>query len=168
MITHFQWRASRDAGGLLFLLALAFALFVGCDRPSQDHGHAHAQPHHHAAPRGGTVVTLGNEEYHLELVRDRDAGQLTAYLLDGHLDHHIRIKASAFALEARLPDGAETLEFRAQTNRATGETVGDTATFVAEADWLRTTPAFEATLVELEVRGRTYRSIHFRFPEGHH
>jgi hypothetical protein len=58
------------------------------------------------------------------------------------------------------------LTLKAVANNATGETVGDTALFEAQADWLKTTPAFNAVIKELAVRGNKYQSIVFSFPKG--
>ena len=38
--------------------------------------------HEHHAPHGGTPVVLGDEAYHLELVRDPAKGKLQAFVLD--------------------------------------------------------------------------------------
>ena len=41
-----------------------------------EHAHAHEGPHH------GSIVELGNEEYHAEIVHDDATGTVTVYLLD--------------------------------------------------------------------------------------
>ena len=109
---------------------------------------------------------LGNEAYHLELVRDAAVGKLTAYVLDGELENFVRVKAGSFDVVAKLDGGSRLLVFRAVANSATGETVGDTSQFEAQADWLKTTATFDATLAALEIRGTTYAAVAFNFPKG--
>ena len=122
--------------------------------------------HEHHAPHGGTAVVLGNESCHLELVLDAPAGRLTAYVLDGELENFIRVKAPAFEVVATIGGEKRPLTFRATGNPATGETAGDTAQFEAQADWLKTTPAFDAVLSSLAVRGTTFTAVGFNFPKG--
>ena len=45
-----------------------------------DDGHDHA--HSSEGPHGGSLIELGNEEYHAELVHDEQAGTITIYVLD--------------------------------------------------------------------------------------
>lgn len=51
---------------------------------SKEHDHAsHEGAHHHygLGPNGGSVVELGEDEYHAELVFDHDVHAITVYLL---------------------------------------------------------------------------------------
>ena len=66
-------------------------------------------------------------------------------------------------------DGApQTLTFRALENAATGERVGDTSAFAAQADWLKTVKQFDAMIPALEVRGATFTNVSFAFPKKSH
>ena len=147
----------------LIILALTAGLLAGCGEkpaPAPESKAAPKPPHH------GTPVVLGNEEYHVELVLDPATGKLQAYILDGELENFIRIPAESFILAAQLPGGAQSLVLKAVANRATGEKVGDTALFEAQADWLKATPTFDAAIEELTVRASTYRHVAFNFPKG--
>jgi len=154
------------------LRSLAFAAVIaafptGCSKtepppPATERAHHHA----HTPPHGGTPVELGNEEYHLEFVRDAAAGTLQAYVLDGHLDRFIRIPAASLELAVRFAGQEDTLLLRAVTNTATGETVGDTALFEAQADWLKSHGDFEAVLKAITIRTKTYTNVMFNFPKG--
>jgi hypothetical protein len=155
----------------LFRLPILLALFVGvwsgCDRKPQDApGQATARHHEHKPPHQGTPVVLGSEEYHVELVVDRPAGKIQAYILDGEMENFVRIQAESFEVRAALPDGPKTLALKAVPNNATGEKTGDTSMFETRADWLKTNATFDATLPELTVRGRAYRNVPFNFPKG--
>ena len=122
--------------------------------------------HQHKAPHGGTPVVLGNETYHLELVREAGAGILSAYILDGEMENFIRVKAPSFEVVATVGGGKRALTFKAVANTATGETVGDTSQFDAQADWLMSTAAFDAVLTSLEIRGTKFEQVTFNFPKG--
>ncbi len=149
------------------LLAISLVLVGGCSEksaptapPETTHKHEHIPPHH------GTPIVLGKEEYHVELVRDSAAGKLQAFVLDGELENFIRVQQTSFEVSAKLPEREEVLVFRAIPNNATGETVGDTSLFEAQAEWLKATTTFNGVLKELLVRGKAYEQITFNFPKG--
>ena len=147
------------------VLGLAVGLFAGCDRQPSPAPQQTSVPHHeHKPPHHGTPVVLGKEEYHLELVLDAPAGRLQAYILDGELENFVRVPAESFAVSAMLPGKEEVLTFKAIGNNATGEKVGDTALFEAQADRLKTNTAFDAVLRQLTVRGTAYENVTFNFP----
>ena len=137
----------------------------GCSRSDNHAAASAAHAHEHNPPHGGTAVVLGDENYHLELVHNPAAGVLTAYVLDGHMENFIRTNVTSFEAVARVAGEARTLTFRAVANAATGETVGDTSQFEAQADWLKTATRFDGTLKNLTVRGTAFNDVAFRFPE---
>jgi hypothetical protein len=147
------------------LFALSLALVVGCGE-KHDHASAGGHSHHHEPPHGGTAVTLGNEEGHLEFVRDAATGKLTAYLLKPHMTGFWRTPVTQFEIAARVAGKTETLSFKAVANAATGETIGDTAQFEAQAEWLKATSRFDATLIELALPGKSFKAVSFNFPKG--
>lgn len=148
----------------VFALALA-----GCGPHEHNHDHDHdghdhgAHVHSHEAPHGGAPVVLGDEAFHLEFVRDAEAGTLSAYVLDGHMENFVRVTNAAIAL--RIQDG-EPLALAAIANTATGETVGDTSQFQARAEWLLTTSNFTAIIPAITIRGTTFTNVSFSYPEG--
>ena len=111
---------------------------------------------------------LGDEEGHIEFVRDAAVGKLTAYLLKPHMSGFWRTSVMQFEVAAKVGEKTERLIFKAVGNAATGETVGDTAQFEAQADWLKTTDKFAATLMELNLNlpGKTFKAVAFNFPKG--
>lgn len=149
-----------------FLFAFALLLGAAACSKQQDHTTAHAHHHEHVAPHGGTAVILGNEAYHLELVRDPAAGTLTAYVLDGHMENFIRMEAASFEVAASVNGATHLLLFRAVANSATGESVGNTSQFEAQADWLRSTAAFDGVVKRITIRGTTLADVSFSFPAG--
>jgi len=161
----------KSALGIRFVAILCAGLagwmLCGCHKETS--GPQKAQPppkHEHKPPHGGTPVVLGREEYHLELLLDAAAGAMQAYVLDGEMEEFVRVPAASFEVTAQLPGGYQTLVFNAVPNRATGETVGDTSFFTAQAGWLKTAKNFDALLKELKVKGTVYENVAFNFPKG--
>ena len=155
------------------LAAFAALLFMGCSNRSTNsahddsgHDHDHAQHHHHEPPHGGTAVVLGDELYHLEIVRDAEAGLLTCYVLDGHMEHFVRLEQPEITMTVSQDDDETVLTFKAIANRATGETIGDSSTFRAEAEWIKSVSSFKATLPQIQIRGSSFGDIRFSFPQG--
>ncbi|HJN89733.1 MAG TPA: hypothetical protein QGG93_05315 [Verrucomicrobiota bacterium] len=138
---------------------------AGCGGSHND-GHTHAAPHHHDPPHGGTGVTLGDEEAHIEFLADAAVGTVTAWFFSPHMERYLRIKAESFEVLAKLPGGDARLTFLAVANAGTGETVGNTSQFVAGADWLSNVESFDAVLPEVTVGGRIYRNVAFNYPKG--
>lgn len=98
-------------------------------------------------------------------MRDAATGRITAYVLDGHASEFIRARTPAFEIVATVGGEKRPLPFRAIANPTTGETVGDSSQFEAQADWLRTTAAFDGVLTALEIRGMKFEQVAFRFPK---
>lgn len=168
------------------LLAVAVAVILGC-RDSHDHDHdgdhvhadgsthahgdgAHSHGdeggHAHTAKFGGTLVELGEHQYQMEVVRDAQTGKMKAWLMDGHAENYVRVKTGGFDVAASVGGKTETLSFLAMPNSATGETVGDTSYFEAQADWLKAAAEFDAQIVSLDVRGARFANVKFNFPKG--
>ena len=136
--------------------AIVLLILNGCSRPASS---TSAGSHTHQSPHGGTLVEIGEHAYNLELVRDPAAGKLTAYVLDGHAENFIRITAPSFDLIAFTGGEKRPLSLRAVANTATGETVGDTSQFEAQADWLKTTAEFPGEIPALEIRGTRFQKV---------
>ena len=145
-----------------FLSALALlALAAGCGRQETGHDHAARAGHAHTAPHGGTLVEVGAHAFNLEFVRD-PSGKLSAYVLDGHAENFVRLKAPSFDLVLTAPE-ARTVTFRAVANPATGETIGDTSQFDA-ADAPKAGTPLQGKVPSLEIRGATFRDLAVRLP----
>lgn len=155
-----------------FIAVLLLSGLAACSKQapvaaeSHDHDHDHKHQHEHHAPHGGTVVVLGKEAYHLELVRDAATGTLTAYVLDGEMEKFIRIPAPTIEITATVAGSARSLVLSAAASAMTGETAGDTSQFTAQAEWLKDTAAFSAVIPALEIRGEKFTAVAFKFPEG--
>jgi len=152
---------------LAIFVMVASLIMAGCGRRKDEEADApRVHKHEHVPPHGGTAVVLGDEFCHVEFVRDRAAGRLQAYVLDGELENFIRVVQPSVGLEVRMGGESRMLALSAVANTATGETVGDTALFEVQAEWLKTTPEFNAVLKALAVRGTRFENIAFNFPRG--
>ena len=149
------------------LLSASIGMLAGCgentSKPSEQKA---PTKHEHKPPHGGTPVVLGSEEHHVELVLNPAEGKMDAYVMDGELENFQRISAESLRLAVSLSGQQETLLLKAVPNTATGEKVGDTSMFEAQADWLKTAKSFDAVLEEIEVGGTTYTNVEFNFPKG--
>ena len=124
------------------------------------------RPHQDQPPHGGTPVVLGDEQFHVELVRDPAAGSLRAYILDGEMEDFVRISARGFTILVDRDGRKEALGFKPVADLATGETVGDTSLFEARADWLKQTDHFKGVIQTLPIQDQTFQAVAFSFPEG--
>ena len=156
---------------LLIVLALAgggWALVRWRIRATAVAGTAHdpVKPHQDQPPHGGTPIVLGDEQFHVELVRDPASGTLRAYILDGEMEDFVRISAKAFDILVDRDGRKETLTFRPVADLATGETVGDTSLFETRADWLKQVDHFKGVIKLLPIQDQVFKAVAFDFPEG--
>lgn len=150
------------------VLAGAALLTAACSRqeeakPAAPAGGAHT----HVAPHGGTLIEVGEHQFSIELVHDAAAGRLTAYVLDAHAENFVRLTSPTFTLVALVQGQPQSLTMAAVANPSTGETVGDTAEFSAQAGWLRGRVAFDAYIPRIEIRGAVFLDVRFAFRSKH-
>ena len=152
----------------VWILGVALGVSAGCGKKESAPAVVSAVPakHEHHAPHGGTPVVLGDEVYHLELVLDPDSGKLQAYVLDGEMENFIRSAMPTFEVIASVSGEKRPLIFKAIADAATGEKVGDTALFEAQADWLKSAKTFDGVVTEIAIRGSTFSGVKFNFPNG--
>jgi hypothetical protein len=141
----------------LLFAPILLLLLAACGK--NEHAHAPAGGHAHTAPHGGTLVEIGAHAYNLELLRDPAAGKLTAWILDGHAENFVRIKAPALEVVATVAGEKRPLLLKAVANAATGESVGDTSQFEVQADWLKATGEFQILVPGLEIKGTKFERI---------
>ncbi len=148
-------------------LVIPVALATGCSKaPTLAASPGPAPAHHHHPPHGGTPVVLGDEDYHVELVLDESTGKLQAFVLDGEMENFVRSSSPTIVVTATVDGTPRDVALAAVPNPETGETVGDTSLFEGQADWLKTTPRFDAVLKGVVVRGTAYGDVKFNFPKG--
>jgi hypothetical protein len=127
------------------------------------------EEHEHTAPHGGTLIVLGNEVAHVELVLDAESGQLTAYVLDGEAEQAVRIARSVLPLMIEVGEAGEEaslVPLHAVENPLTGEKLDDTSEFRGQSDLLIGREFFSATLTDITVKGFNFQDVMFSFPQG--
>jgi hypothetical protein len=85
-------------------LAIALALAAGaCSKESPSAGPTTKEPAHedHTAPHGGSILELGEEEAHVEVVHDPKAGVLTLYVFGKDLHSPVAVAAPKILLAGK-------------------------------------------------------------------
>lgn len=144
-------------------LATGVSAHGGGDSAANDNGHEHE----HTAPHGGTLVVLGDEFAHLELVLDAETGKLTAYVLDGEAENPIRLEQEE--IEMKIGAGGKdylALKLKAVPSVLTGETAGDSSEFSVQSDRLKGIERFGAVITSITIKGKKFEGVEFGFPEG--
>ncbi len=122
--------------------------------------------HEHKAPHSGTLIELGEEYAHVELVLDPKTGKVTAYVLDHEAEKAVKIKQKEIELNLEVAKEKHTLTLKALANVLTGEKEGDTSEFGGQADYLKDVKNFTASIKEIKVKGKEFKKVEFKFPEG--
>jgi hypothetical protein len=159
-------RIGRGSGGRAASAAAVLALLtLGCGQAPMPSASA-PKEHEHHAPHGGTLVELGEEFAHLELVFDASEGRLTGYVLDGEAEQFLRIPQNEIVLRVSVGGNTpeETVTLAAVASPLTGETVGDTSEFVGTSAALRGASRFKGKVTILEVLGTRFSDVPFEFP----
>ncbi len=102
-------------------LSLGLLLVSGCSQGEQESKPVSAPPpatvdvHNHPTegPHHGSLIELGNEEYHAELVHDEDAGTVTFYLLDSSAKNAVPIEAATLLVNLTHDGQAEQFSLAA-------------------------------------------------------
>lgn len=130
---------------------------VPLDRPS-------SSAHIHRAPHGGALYVLPGAAAHVELVFQRAQGRVELYLLDSHA--HGPLRSAQRELELRLaPElGAQPLRLQAQASALTGETVGDSSSFVGASEALVGREAWTGELALVALLGQRYERVALTWP----
>jgi hypothetical protein len=121
-----------------------------------------AEHHHHRAPHGGTLIELGEEAAHLELVIDRRSGGLAVYVLDGEAERAVKVAQPQ--LDVTLEGAPARVVLRAAANVLTGETVGNSSQFAGRHGGVKVPGPLRGTIGPVTVRGVTYPALAFVVP----
>jgi hypothetical protein len=148
---------------LLAALLLAACGDAGPVEPLVPKPEPAAARHQHQPQRGGRLVEIGAHVAQVEIVHDREAGTLAAYIMDGHASRAVRLPAKS--LRVRIEFGGEefTFDLKPVADALTGETVGDTSRFEIRAGLLERIRGFTGVLVELSVFDRVFRDVSFTY-----
>jgi hypothetical protein len=124
------------------------------------HEHAHASE----GPHGGTLIELGNEEYHAELVHDEQAGTVTVYLLDSAAKASVPIDAADVSINVKHEKQGEQFKLSASADESDPQ--GKSSRFVSTDAELAEELDHEHAEAQLAVtiNGKPYRGT----VEHHH
>lgn len=160
----------------LFLIALAACVpLAGCEeRPpanavSAPPATTSAPPHPTEGPHHGSLIELGNEEYHAELVHDEPSGAITIYILDSAATEAVPIEAAEVAINITRDEQPEQYTLAASpAANDPPETSSQFASSQTELAAALDHPATNAQLVAT-IRGKQYRGAisHHQDHEGH-
>ena len=93
-----------------------------------DVGHHHgAENHASEGPHHGSLIELGNEEYHAELVHDETTGSVTVYVLDAAITQQVPIDASEITINVKH-DGTPK-QFKMAASPDANDTQGKSSRF---------------------------------------
>jgi hypothetical protein len=120
---------------------------------------AKAEPHAHAehGPRGGDLIELGNEEYHIEMLHDEKAGIVSFFLLDSTAKKGIAIPAKEVALNVKLNGKGKQYKIAAAVQQ--GDPAGMTSCYATKDKELIDSlekEGVEAVIV-LDIGGKQFR-----------
>ncbi len=117
-----------------------------------DHGHDHPSegPHH------GSLIELGKEAYHAELVHDENSGSVTIYVLDSGATKNVPIKAESVLVNTKHDGKGQ--QFILSASREANDPEGQSSRFSTQdkaLGELLEEHDVEARLV-LEIEGKSY------------
>ena len=127
------------------------------------HDHPTEGPHH------GSLIELGNEDYHAELVHDDAAGSVTIYLLDSAVKNAVPIEATELLIN--MTHDGEAEQFTLAASPDAGDPAGKSSRFVSTDAHLGEDLDHEGAEAKLVVTiaGKQYRGDihHDHDHEGH-
>jgi hypothetical protein len=149
------------------LVATLWAVSACATDPAPAETEAGTEGHHeHTAPHGGTLVELGDEFAHVELVFESGAGRIAAFVLDGEAEQAVRLAQPTLPIVLEAPPGlaGRPLELAPVASKLTGERVGDASEFVFADARLKGHQGLRGSLLSIDVRGQTFRDVPFVVP----
>jgi hypothetical protein len=167
----------RKKGYLIFICLAAALALSGCQSSSTESNASAVSTsspsteaakkeveHEHSAPHGGTLIELGEEFAHIEVVLDTATGRLTAYALDGEAEEAIRIKQTE--IEIAVKNLEATIKLSGVANVLTGETPDDSSEFSGQSESLRGATDFAGVIKTISIKGKEFKDIAFNFPNS--
>lgn len=125
-----------------------------------------ASAHEHHPPHHGTLVVLGEEFAHVELLLDPSTGTLMAFVLDGEAENPVRISQSSVQIKIKDKSKSYVLKLKPMANKLTGEKVGNTSEYQGQSKKLKGVNRFQGTIVYIKAKGEVLKNVWFLYPEG--
>ncbi len=142
------------------VLATALILFLFFLPAAQIFAHEHHPPHH------GTLVELGEEFAHVELLLDSSTGELDAFVLDGEAENPVRISQASIKIKVKGKAGPYMVKLLPIADALTGETAGNTSEYKGVSKKLKGVEKFEGTIGYVKAKGVAFKNVWFLYPEG--
>ena len=168
---------------LSLVSGVALSLLIGCgggddfqefspsdikpaDPGAHDHHHHHDEDHE--APHGGTLVALGDHQYHAEIAWDEQAKTITVYVLDGEAEKAVPISAGEIILAIGTGDNVQKHTFAAKPQEGDGD--GKSSRFVsADKDLFGTFHDDDSTTGQIDLTiGETTYAVRVAHEEHDH
>lgn len=157
---------------LALLVAAGGLLLTGCnntakkEKPKEEakEGHEHGHDHPDKGPHGGNLVEWGEEEYHVELVRESKDKKMTAYIFDGEVKKAVPIEAATLDLYITQPGPVAKLKMTAEPQKE--DPAGQSSRFVASDDRLGSEKKLKGELGGT-VQGKRYDGSFDESHSGH-
>lgn len=123
----------------------------GGDHDEHEHAHAAEGPH------GGSIVELGTEEHHAELVHDETSGTVTIYLLDASAAKASPIAAAEVVINLTHEGAGEQFKLAAAPDA--GDPAGSSSRFASADPELakELDHAHGGATLVVEIEGKQYR-----------
>ena len=102
-------------------------------KSSEESGHNHAHgghDHPDKGPHGGSLIELGKEEYHAELIHDEAGGTVTIYVLDSSAKAAVSIAAKEVTINLKHDGKGEQFTLAAQPQESDAK--GKSSRFVSK------------------------------------
>ena len=156
---------------LLAITLLVAGPLLGCggertqqaDAINHEHEHATEGPHH------GSLIELGNEDYHAELVHDEQAGSITVYILDSSAK--VAVPIDTKELTVNLSHDGQAEQFSLAASPVVSDPPGQSSRFTSSDVELAEELDHEGTQAQLivPINGRQFRGkiSHDHDHEGH-
>ena len=145
---------------------VAASMLLGENVWAETSGTKVSHAHEHKAPHNGTLIVLGKEFAHLELVLDPQQNKVTGYILDGEAENPIRSAQPDIAVDARVDGTTVSMILQAVEDPLTGEKVGSTSEFSGNSLALKGAGEFTGIVRKVTLKGQDFINVMFSFPEG--
>ena len=108
-------------------------------------------------PHGGSVVELGTETYHAELVHDEASGSVIVYLLDSTIKNPVASDAEEVVINMKHGDAPEQFQLAAQPQ--VGDPPGKTSRYASTSADLgeELHEEHDSVMLVLTIDGKQYR-----------
>jgi hypothetical protein len=117
-------------------------------------------------PHGGTPVLIEDHKFHLELVRDGEAGLMQAYVLDDHLEKYVSVRETNFIMTATFAGRTNRLDLKRVAKSGSEKVPASSSLFEGRADWVKAATNFAGGIPSITLKGQTFTNISFPFPKG--